>query len=320
MQRYIIRRVVQAIPILLGVTVITFLLMHAAPGDPFSGLISPRITGEDLERMRRVAGLDDPLHIQYFKWLWQLLQGNFGYSFTRGDPVAKLIAERMWITFTLSAMSQGIGLLIGVPFGIISALRQYSLVDNVLTVIGFAGLSMPTFFVGLLGIKVLALDLDLFPTAGVVTLGANYPFPWNYVDVLYHLTLPALVLGFYSVAGLMRYARSSMLETLTQDYVRTARAKGLSERVVVYKHALRNSLIPVITLLGLNVPALFSGAILTETVFSMPGMGRLGYQAVVQRDYPIIKAVTLFLAFLTVVGNLLADIAYAWVDPRIRYD
>jgi len=320
MQKYIMRRILQAIPILLGVTIITFFLMELAPGDPFSGFISPKTTAEDLARMRRLAGLDDPAYIRYFKWLWQMLHGNLGYSYLTGNTVAKMIIERLPITFTLSTMALSLGLILGLPFGVMSALRPYSVADNILTVIGFAGLSTPTFFVGLLGIKFLAIELHLFPLAGVVTPGANLAFPHNYIDVLYHLAAPAMVLGFMQVAALMRYSRSSMLEALTQDYVRTARSKGLAERVVVYKHALRNSLIPVVTMLGLTVPALFSGAILTETVFSMPGMGRLGYQAVVQRDYTVIMAVTVLLATLTVGGNLLADVAYATIDPRIRYN
>jgi len=309
-----------AIPILIGISIITFALAKAMPGDPFSSLINPKMTAADFERMRRVVGLDDPPVVQYLKWLRQLLAGNLGNSFSHNAPVIELIGERIGITFTLGMISLIVGFGLGVPIGVLVATRQYSIWDNVGTVFAFAGISTPSFFMGLLSIRYLAFGLKWFPSQGIVTIGANLPFPYNHLDVLSHLLLPGMVLGFYSVARSMRFVRSSMLEVVRQDYIRTARSKGLGERVVIYKHALRNALIPVVTLLGLSVPFLLSGAIITEQVFRIPGMGTLSYNAVLSRDYPIVMGTTLLFALMTLVGNLLADLAYCLVDPRIRYD
>lgn len=290
------------------------------PGDPFTSLLSPNITAGDLERLRGLAGLKASPVVQYWNWLTAMIRGDFGESINHHAPVMGLVKERIPVTFAIGMGSLVIGLIFGVFFGVISALRQYTFADNFLTVGALAGISAPTFFIGLLAIKYLAINNQWFPSSNMATPGLNAPFPYNYLDIAHHLVLPVLVLGIASIAGMMRYVRASMLEVLSQDYIRTARSKGLSERIVIYRHGLRNALIVVVTLLGLSVPGVIGGAILTEQVFSIPGMGRMSYFAVIRKDYPLIMATTTLFAVLTVIGNLLADIGYAWVDPRIRYD
>jgi peptide/nickel transport system permease protein len=319
-RNYVIRRMVQALPVVLGITVITFALAKAMPGDPFSSILNPRINAASLAHMRYEKGLLDPLPVQYYHWLVQLLHGNLGTSFSISEPVTQVIADRLPPTLTLDLMALIMALLATVPLGVISAVRQYSTLDHALTLISFLGIATPVFFVALLALKFLALTWTIFPSGGVITPGVTLPFPQNQLDALHHLILPALILAFAQAAGFVRYLRASMLEVVRQDFVRTARSKGLGERVVVYKHALRNAVIPLVTLLGLSLPGLFSGGILTETVFTIPGIAYTLYQGVIARDYPIILGITLMLAILTVVGNLLADVAYALVDPRIRFD
>jgi peptide/nickel transport system permease protein len=316
---YLLRRTVQAIPVLWGITVITFALARAMPGDPFSSLLNPHITAFDLQNMRYQHGLLDPLPVQYYHWLVQLLHGDLGNSYVFTLPVVQVIGQRLPATLSLDLMAVVLSLLVTVPLGVMSAVRQYSLLDHALTLISFVGIAAPTFFVALLAVMEFSFHLTLFPPGGVVTPGVTFPFPQNELDVLHHLILPAMVLAFGQAAGYVRYLRSSMLEVIRQDFVRTARSKGLGERVVIYKHALRNAVIPLITLLGLSLPFLFSGGILTETVFTIPGIAYTLYSSVIARDYPVIMGITLMLAVLTVLGNLLADVAYALVDPRIRY-
>jgi len=283
-------------------------------------MINPNMTIDDLERMRRLVGLDDPFIVQYFKWLRMALSGNLGFSISHNELVLAIVRRRIGVTFGLGFLSAALGFSLAVPIGVLVSTRQYSIWDNSATVVAFTGVSVPTFFVGLLAIRYLCFKYGFFPSQGIATIGAKFAFPFNYIDVLKHLLLPGMVLGFNSVARTMRFVRSSMLEVIRQDYIRTARSKGLNERVVIYKHALRNALIPVVTLVGLTIPVLFSGAIITESIFSIPGMGQLAFGAVMTRDYPIIMATTLLFAVLVVIGNLLADIFYAFVDPRIRFD
>ncbi|MBT9258752.1 MAG: ABC transporter permease [Clostridiales bacterium] len=320
MATYIARRLVQAIPILLGITIIMFILAKLLPGDPFTQLLNPQIKSADIARMKQAAGLTAPLPVQYWNWLMALLKGDLGRSITFNQPVIDVIKDRLGPTVTLQTMTLIFTLIISIPLGVILAVRQYSTLDYVVTILTFAGISMPTFFLGLLAIKYVALTWKLLPPMGVITPGLQLAFPWNYLDVLKHLLLPALVLTVTSAASIIRYVRASMLEVVRQDFIRTARAKGLHENRVLYAHALRNALIPVITILGLSLPGLFSGGIITEQVFSIPGVGRALYQAIIARDYNVMMGITTFLAVLTVLGNLLADVAYAWVDPRIRYD
>ncbi len=316
MQRYFVRRVLIIIPILLGISVLSYFILSLTPGDPVEMLISPSMTQADMEIKRRALGLDQPVHIRYVKWLNELAHGNLGYSFSSGVPVTHRIGERIVPTLTLTLSALVLAYLIAIPIGVITATRRYTGVDYVATFVTFLGISLPTFFLGLAGIYIFALRLRWLPTGGTMTLGTDGGF----VDELLHLILPATVLAGAGAGALTRYVRSSMLEVLGQDYVRTARAKGLVEMVVLGRHALRNALIPVITLAGLQIPALLAGAVITEQVFEWPGMGRLTIEAINQRDYPVLMGITLITAVLVAIGNLLADVTYSLIDPRIRYE
>jgi len=316
MHRYVLRRVAIMVPILLGITVVSYAIMSLTPGDPVQMLISPSMSAEDMVIRRRALGLDQPVHIRYVKWLGELARGNLGYSFSSGAPVTQRVGERIVPTLKLAGTALLISYLLGIPVGVIAATRRYSTTDYVVTVLTFLGISLPTFFLGLAGIYIFALRLRWLPVGGTMTLGGEGGF----LDGLHHLVLPAGVLALAGAGVVARYVRSSLLEVLGQDYVRTARAKGLAEALVLRRHALRNALIPVITLAGLQIPALLAGAVITEQVFEWPGMGRLTIEAINQRDYPVMMAITLITAVLVAAGNLLADIAYAAVDPRIHYE
>ncbi len=321
MTTFVIRRLLQMIPILLGATMLIFLVIKMAPGDPFSGMIDPRMDPRKIEELRQRYCLNCPLPEQYWSWLKLTLQGDLGTSIRFKTPVHEMILQRLGPTVALGVSAEVLVFAIGIPIGILASTRQNSWLDGLTTIIAFAGISIPAFFFGLLLLKWFALDgLKLFPSSGFMTPGAKLSGAKLYLDVAHHLVLPALALGITGVAGLMRYVRSAMLEVLRQDYVRTARAKGLAEKVVVYRHALRNALIPVVTILGLDLPTLVGGAIITESIFIWPGIGRLLYTSLLERDYPVLMALNLMFAFLTMVGSLLADIGYALVDPRIRYD
>jgi peptide/nickel transport system permease protein len=321
MRKYVIRRVLQMVPILLGASILIFLVIKMAPGDPFSGLVDPRMDPRKIEEARRRLCLDCPLPLQYWGWLKAVLSGNLGTSIRFSDSVSKIVMQRLGPTLTLGISSTFIAYVIGVPIGVLTANRQDSWLDNIATVLAFGGLSIPPFFFGLLLIKWLALGgLQIFPSSSYMTSGADLAGWDAFVDVAKHLVLPSMALGITSVAVMMRYVRSSMLEVLRQDYVRTARAKGLAEKTVIYKHALRNAMLPVVTLVGLQLPGLVGGAIITETIFSWPGIGRLQYTALLERDYPVMMAINLLFAVMVMLGSLLADIGYAIVDPRIRYD
>lgn len=318
---YIARRFLQMIPILLGATMLIFLVIKLAPGDPFSGMIDPRLDPRKIEELRQRYCLNCPLPQQYWNWMSNMLEGDLGTSIRFKTSVSTMIQERLGPTIILGVASQLLVFLFGIPIGILAATRQNTWVDNLVTIVAYAGISIPSFFFGLLLLKWLALGgMKILPSSGFVTPGVEVSGMALSWDVAQHLVLPALALGITSIAGLMSYVRSSMLEVLRQDYVRTARAKGLAERVVIYKHALRNAMIPVVTIIGLQLPALVGGAIITESIFMWPGIGRLTYTALLERDYPVMMALNLMFAFLTMVGSLMADIGYALVDPRIRYD
>lgn len=321
MTHFIIRRLLQMIPILLGTSIIVFLVINMAPGDPFSGMINPHVSQQKIQEMRHRLCLDCPLPLRYWGWLKEAAQGNLGYSITDKKPVTDVIQDNIRPTLVLGITAELIIFLIGIPVGILSATRQNTWIDTATTVIVFAGLSVPSFYFGLLLLRWLSLGaVHLFPSAGWISPDAPDGGVGRWLDIGYHVVLPALALGVTGIAGLMRYVRSSMLEVMRQDFVRTARAKGLAEKIVIYKHALRNALIPVITLLGLDLPTIVGGAVITEHVFSRMGIGQLTFEAVTQRNYPVLMALNLMFAVLTLVGNLLADIGYALVDPRIRYD
>jgi len=316
MHRYLARRLVIMVPILLGITVVSYVIMSLTPGDPVQMLISPSMSAEDMAIRRRALGLDQPVHVRYVKWLGELARGNLGYSFSSGAPVVRRVGERIIPTLKLTGTALLMSYALGIPVGVIAATKRYSTTDYLVTVFTFLGISLPTFFLGLAGIYVFALRLRWLPVGGTMTLGGDGGF----LDGLHHLILPASVLAVAGAGVVARYVRSSMLEVLGQDYVRTARAKGLAEMLVLRRHALRNALIPVITLAGLQIPALLAGAVITEQIFEWPGMGRLTIEAINQRDYPVMMAITLITAILVAAGNLLADITYAMVDPRIHYE
>lgn len=319
MTKYIIRRLLISIPVLLGITVIVFLLIHFAPGDPVMGMIDPTQGGfsaELIERERARLGLDKPLPVQYVMWLGRVLRGDLGYSLITHKPVAKLIGERIWPTLQLTLSALLLSIVVGVTIGIISAVKQYSWIDYLTTLFSFAAVSVPGFFLALGLIFILALKLQWLPTSGMQTLGQ----PFSVGDRLKHMIMPVMVLSVTITAPLVRYARSSMLDVLRQDYVNAARAKGLREWVVILRHALPNALIPLVTVVGLRLPALFEGSVIVEQIFHWQGMGSLNIWAVMNQDYTVLMGLNMFTAILVLGANLLTDIAYAIVDPRIKYE
>ncbi len=330
MTSYIARRLLQAIPLLFGLLTLVFIFMHAAPGDPTAIYMRPDVDPAVLEQMRRNWGLDQPLYIQYFRWMGSFLTGDFGFSLTQNRPVATILWERIPNTLILSGTSLLLIFVIGIAIGIVQAVRQYSTLDNVLTVGSLFIYSMPSFWLGLMLILIFASKVHQvdwwpeflrFPASDITSTDYDlYSTSQKLYDRLRHLVLPSIALGVSSAASVARYMRSSMLEVIRQDYIRTARAKGVPERSVILKHALKNALLPIITLLGLYLPFLFSGAVLVEYVFSWPGMGRTIVEAIYQRDYPTVMATSFIFAALVVVANLIADILYAIVDPRVRYE
>ena len=319
MERYAIRRLAQAVLIVLCVSLIVFIFINLAPGDPYTQRLDPSVSAEVREEMLERLGYYDPVHIKYFKWLSAVAHGDLGYSIKYKKPVADVIGERLPNTIVLGLAALILSTAIAIPAGIISATRRNSIFDYVGTILSFVGISIPAFFFGLLMIKIFSFDLKLFPISGMTTMGKNYNGLALVKDIAAHMVLPTIVLALLQTATLMRYTRSSMLEVFDQDYIRTARAKGLSERVVTNKHAFKNALIPVITILSMQIPSLFSGAVLTETIFVWPGIKRLSYTAILDRDYPLIMALLLLTMVIILICNLIADLLYALIDPRIRY-
>jgi peptide/nickel transport system permease protein len=319
MGRYILRRILISIPMLLVITIIAFLLLQLAPGDPLNSYIPPDapLPPEQREALRRELGLDQPMAIRYFYWLKEAVQGNLGVRAVNFEPVSDAIMDRLGPTLLLMATSLTIGIVLGLVLGVISALKKYSVLDMVLTVFAFLGVSFPVYLAGLLGLYIFALTLGWVPAGGMSTPGTE---GGGFVDVLKHLILPALIIALNYVASTMRYTRSAMLEVLDQDYIRTARAKGLEENAIIVGHALKNALMPVITIIGSYIPSLLGGAVFIESIFSWPGMGRLFVDGVEARDYPLIMGLILILAIMILIVNLLTDVAYAVVDPRVRYD
>lgn len=331
MGRYLARRLLQMIPLVVGLSIIIFMLLALAPGDPVDLLIfgNPKIKAEDIARLKRHYGLDQPYHIRYFKWLWAALHGDLGYSRTYKVPVLSLMWTRVGNSLWLMIPAFFLALGVAIPVGIYSALHQYSAIDYGTTFFAFFGVSIPAFWFAIMMIYLFAvihpwtaipaLAWLKFPAGGFSTPGVEVGLPL-YFDRLKYMVLPTTVLSLLFMASYARYTRSSMLEVVRQDYVRTARAKGLPGRQVVNKHAFRNALIPIVTIVSLSIPGLFSGAPLTETVFGWPGVGRLLVEAVLGADFAVAQAIIIFLAVLVIVFNLVADAAYAMLDPRIRYD
>lgn len=316
MVNYIIRRLLIALPILLGVTFLNFVLINMTPGDPIDMYVNPDVSEADKEIRREALGLNDPYMVRYVKWLAQLLQGNLGHSFSSFQPVTDMIADRFVPTLLLMGSSILFGYLIAIPIGIYCAVRQNSKFDYLMSAGSFLGVSIPNFFLGLGLIYVFGVLLGVLPTGGMSTMGSEGGF-W---DTVKHLILPTLTLGTSIAGGMIRYVRSSVMEVLGQDYLRTARAKGLGEFLVVNKHALKNALIPIITIAGLDIPILIGGAVITESIFQWNGMGQLTIQAILSRDFPLLMGVNMLAAVVVLTANLWSDLMYAVVDPRIKYN
>jgi ABC-type dipeptide/oligopeptide/nickel transport system permease component len=314
MKEYIFKRLLLTVPVLLGVSILVFSVIHLAPGDPAVIMLGPLATKESIEKLHQELGLDRPLAVQYLTWMSKVVRLDFGRSVVLGREVFPEIWLRFKATMILTLASLSLAVLIGVVAGITSAVRQYSIFDAVSMLGALAGVSMPVFFTGIVLIILFSMQLNLFPTAGMYS-----PAGGDLLDLLHHLVLPAITLGTASAAVLARMTRSAMLETIRQDYIRTARAKGLAERAVIYVHALRNAAITIITVLGMQVGYQLGGAILTETVFSWPGIGMMMVRAIQVRDYPMVQGGVLFVAGVFVFVNIIVDIAYAFLDPRIRY-
>lgn len=318
MTTYIGRRFLQMLIVLFGVSLIIFFIIAKAPGDYVSNKANANMTEEKKQELRESMGLDKPLGTRYLTWIKNSLKGNFGDSLKFRQPVISVINTYIWNSFVLGLAAFVASILIAVPIGIVSATKQYSFVDGFFTVLALIGISLPAFFLGLLIIKFLAFNMKIFPVGGMISTGSSNTGLSHMIDVLYHMFLPFLVLTTVQVGSLMRYTRTSMLEVIRQDYIRTARAKGLKESVVIYKHALRNALIPIVTILGLSLPGLFSGAMITETIFAWPGIGKIAFDCLAARDFPFLMAFNMLMAILTLLGSLIADLSYALVDPRIR--
>ena len=310
------------LPLLLGITIVCFVVMRLAPGSPtdLQTQMNPRISAEMKERLRAMYDLDKPLHQQYLSWLRKLVVLDLGRSFSPDHrPVADKILERIPITIILNVLSMILILLVAIPLGVLSAVHKDSLFDRITAIFVFVGFATPTFWLALLLMILFGVHLGWLPISGIRSLNYEYlPRLTSFLDLVKHLILPVLLSAFGGLAGLSRYMRANMLEIIRQDYITTARAKGLSERVVIYKHALRNALLPVITILGLSVPGLIGGSVIFETIFAIPGMGQLFYMSVMARDYPVVMGILFIGAVLTLLGNLMADVSYALADPRIR--
>jgi peptide/nickel transport system permease protein len=323
MAGYICKRILLMIPLLVGITLITFVVLHVAPGEPVEMQVSmnPKMTAEARERLKKFYGLDRPLHVQYIDWVSRMARLDFGRSFSSDNrPVVDKIKERVPVTISINIIALLLEFAIAVPIGVLAATHRDRLLDKGVTVFVFLGFSIPLFWLSLVLMQFFGVTLNWLPISGLHSLGSSaLTTPYYLLDMMKHLVLPLAVATFGSLAALSRYMRSGMLEVLRQDYITTARAKGLTERVVIYRHALRNALLPVITFVGFSIPGLIGGSVIFETIFAIPGMGRLFYDSIMARDYPVIMGVLVITAFLTLLGNMIADILYAVADPRIRH-
>lgn len=319
MGRYIIRRVLQAIPLLFLLSIAMFALIHLLPGGADAVLFNPRLTAAARAALRARMGLDDPVPVQYIKWITSALTGNFGYSFNTNEPVSVILARRFPATLELFGVAFLVALTLAILIGVISAVRQGTLTDYSLTILAYIGISMPAFLLGLFLQDIFGVWLHWLPTSGTGTYGVTLSAFDSFIDQLQHLILPVLALSILFIAGWSRYMRSSTIEVVKQDYIRTARAKGVGSTALLMRHALRNAVIPLITIVALDFGAVAGGATITEGVFAWPGMGLLFIDSLDRRDYPVLIAMLLLGAFFVIAFNLLADILYAVMDPRIRY-
>lgn len=323
MTRYLVKRILLLIPLMVGITLITFSVIHLAPGEPveMQMAMNPKVGKEAKERLTKFYGLDKPLHEQYFNWVGKIIRLDLGRSFSSDNrPVVDKIKERLPVTISLNVIALILEFGLAIPIGVLAATRRNTWLDKGITVFVFVGFAVPAFWLALLLMYFFGVRLNVLPISGLHTLGSAQWGTTHYLlDMAKHLIMPIMVASFGSLAGLSRYMRSAMLNVISQDYITTARAKGLSERVVIWKHALRNALLPLITLLGFSIPGLIGGSVIFETIFAIPGMGQLFYQGVMSRDYPVVMGILVIGAFLTLIGNLVADACYALADPRIRH-
>lgn len=324
MLKYILKRLLHLIPVLLVITVILFLILELMPGDPVNAYLGmgSNTSVEQQQQIRELLGLDEAPYVRYFKWVGRTLRGDFGTSYKFRQPVVDIMGKFIWNSFLLNVVAMVLAFAIAIPVGIRSAVKKYGLFDNFWTVFSLTGVSMPSFFFALILIYFIAIPNPWIPLNGMrstLSIVRGYDnFFQEMLDVLKHMMLPVTVLTVSSLASLTRYIRNSVIEVINQDYIRTARSKGLTEKVVIYKHAFRNALLPIVTLLGLYIPALFGGSIILETVFLWPGIGNILYTSIGDRDYSMLMAANTFYAVLMLAGNLLADVSYALVDPRVR--
>jgi len=321
MLHYLIRRTFQLVPLLFVISAFIYLLLYLMPGDPLYRMLEdvPNLRPQDFERLRKLYGLDDPVYIQYWKWLWQLIQLNPGYSREYGQPVIDIILPALKNTLVLTITAVVIGKVVAIVLGIFSAVRQYSIGDYILTALTFISYSVPAFWLGLMLIIAFSVKLGWLPTSGIANADLT-PGSWEaWVDYIKHMILPVSVLAISEIIQVQRFMRSSLLEVLRQDYLTTARAKGLSEPVVIGRHALKNALIPVVTIIAVTMPRVVGGSTVVETVFAYPGMGRLLFTSIMGNDFVVAMTVVMIIAVTVVFFNLLADIIYGWLDPRIRY-
>ena len=320
---YLIKRILMLIPLMIGITLITFSVIHLAPGEPveMQMAMNPKVGKEAKERLTKFYGLDKPLHEQYFSWVGKIARLDLGRSFSSDNRlVLDKIKERLPVTISLNVIALLLEFGLAIPIGVLAATRRDTWLDKGITVFVFVGFAVPTFWLALLLMYFFGVKFGWLPISGLHTLGSDSWGTFRYLwDLAKHLIMPVMVASFGSLAGLSRYMRSAMLNVISQDYITTARAKGLSERVVIWKHALRNALLPLITLLGFSIPGLIGGSVIFETIYAIPGMGQLFYQGVMSRDYPVVMGILVIGAFLTLIGNLIADLCYALADPRIRH-
>jgi len=322
MLSYILRRLLGIVPLFLGITIISFIVIHLSPGKPTSieQALNPRVSLETRAKLDKIYGLDKPLHVQYVNWFSRLLRFDFDRSFRDGRPVSEKILERMPVTITINLISLALIFLLAIPIGIKCAVNENRTFDKITTVLVFITFAMPVFWLALLLMDLFCIRLGWLPVSGIKSLDFDYLSPLGkFLDMSKHLILPIFVLSLGGLAGVSRYMRSSMIDALRQPYINTARAKGLPEDKVIYKHALRNAILPIVTIVGLSIPGLLAGSVFFESIFAIPGIGRLFYEAVMMRDYPLIMAEVVLGAVLTMFGNLIADISYAVADPRIRF-
>ncbi|WP_291560571.1 MULTISPECIES: ABC transporter permease [unclassified Clostridium] len=321
MKKYFLKRIITMVPVFIGLSIIIFVLINTAPGDPYMNIVEGQISisASDKETALNAIGYYDPVHLKYIKWMGKILKGDMGTSIRYNEPVVDIIKRRISNTFLLSIVTLILTTLIALPLGIASAIKPYSFKDKVLTILALIGISIPGFFIALLIIKIFAINLGWFPISGLSTVGEKLTGFNKFIDVVRHMILPVISMTVLEVASLMRYTRSSMLDVFNQNYIRTARAKGLNEKIIIYKHAFRNALIPIVTLLSMSLGYIVAGTILIETIFVWPGMGTLFYQAIANRDYPLVMGCAMILSSCILLANLISDIVYCIVDPRIRF-